>query len=371
MSEGSLPPQDSEPLVTPEMVPPQPPRGYYGFAPPPPPRPAGSRWWVWLLLLGIFGGGIGLLVLLAGYGGSMGPDVDVREQYHSGARLARNKIAIIRVEGTITTGEGYFKDQIEAVKQDKHVKGVVLRINSPGGTVTGSDYLYHHLRQMAEERKIPLVVSMGSLCASGGYYLAMAVGDQDDSIYAEPTTWTGSIGVIIPHYNVGGLMQEWSIKEDSIASHRLKQMGSITREMTEEERAIFQGLVDETFNRFKDIVKAGRPKLAENPARLDEVATGQIFTTKQALDLGLVDREGFLEEAIERTLELANLDGDKTKIVEYEAQLGLFDEVFMSSAIGGPPQATLASLLDLSAPRAYYLYTLLPGLDLAPSGARH
>src|SRR6185369_12594700 len=129
---------------------------------------------------------------------------------------------------------------------------------------------------------------------SGGYYVSMAVGDTENSIFAEPSTWTGSVGVVIPHYNFSGLMEKFQVEEDSIKSHRLKMMGSPFRPMTEEERGIFQGLVDESFTQFKEIVKAGRPKFRSNEAALTAVATGQVFTTKQALANGLVDKEGFI-----------------------------------------------------------------------------
>ena len=117
----------------------------------------------------------------------------------------RKKIAIIDVAGAIMEGEGFVKRQIDArAGRHRASSAVVLRVNSPGGTVTGSDYIYHHLRELVDERKLPMVVSMGSICASGGYYVAMAVGDEPDAIFAEPTTWTGSIGVIIPHYDLSG-----------------------------------------------------------------------------------------------------------------------------------------------------------------------
>lgn len=363
-SDFTTPPPAGPAPVEPELISRQPPRGPYSYAPPPPPR--GPRIWPWLVLLVLVLGGGFLLLRLVGAGGSLASEIKVREKYHSGARFSRDKIAIIRVEGAITEGEGYVKDQIDAVKDDKHVKAVVLRVDSPGGTVTGSDYIYHHLRELLAEREIPLVVSMGSLCASGGYYVAMAVGQQEGTIYAEPTTWTGSIGVIIPHFNFGGLLKEWNIEEDAVASHRLKQMGTVTRAMTEEERAIFQALVDETFGRFKDIVRAGRPKLAADEALLDSVATGQIFTTPQALEKGLVDHEGFLEDAIDGAAELARIDPEQVKVVEYGRNLGLLDELLLGPNARVNQMASLEALLDLTAPRAYFLCTWLPGIDLAP-----
>ncbi len=283
----------------------------------------------------------------------------VDEQYHSLSKTAQDKIAIITVDGAILDGDGFVKKQIDHVREDDHVRAVLLRVNSPGGTVTASDYLYHHLRKLAEERKLPIVVSMGGMAASGGYYIAMAVGDREKTIFAEPTTWTGSIGVIIPHYNVAGLMQKWEVEEDSIKSGPLKQMGTPTRAMTPEERAIFQHLVDDSFHRFQSIVKSGRPKLAEDEAALAKVSTGQVFTTNEALENGLVDQEGFIEEAIDRAVELAGVSASNVKVVKYKSRGGLFSLPFTAESRATPD---FSALVELASPRAWYLCTWLPSV---------
>lgn len=284
---------------------------------------------------------------------------NVRERYHSLNRFGGEKVAIIDVEGAILEGEGGFvKKQIDQVLKDDDVKGVVLRVNSPGGTVTASDYLLHHLKEMVAEREIPLVVSMGGICASGGYYISMAVGDKPDTIFVEPTTWTGSIGVVIPHYDVSGLMTEWKIADDSIQSAPLKTMGSPTKPMTEAERAVLQGLVDDSFARFKEIVVEGRPFFAENPAALEKVTTGQVFSANQAVETKIADRIGFIEAAIDRVIELAGLDRDDVRVVKYSRPPTLADALF-----GGSAQSSrfdLSAFLNLSVPQAYYMYTTLP-----------
>lgn len=257
-------------------------------------------------------------------------------------------------------GEEFFKKQIDLVRKDQRVKALVLRIDSPGGLVSVADFMLHHLQELAKERKIPIVVSMGGIAASGGYYVAMAVGDQSDCLFAEPTTFTGSIGVIIPHYDLSQLLEKWGVKEDSIASHRLKGMGSITRPMTEEERRIFQGLVDEAFGRFKEVVKQGRPKFRANPDALDKLATGQIFTAQQALDHGLVDKIGYLEDAVGRAIELAGLAPEEVEVLRYEREPTLAD--LLLGADASTPSLDLAALLDSTVPRAYYLCTRLPPL---------
>lgn len=328
-----------------------------------PPPPRRSLWRGLLSALLLTAPFLLVLYLLGSFFGTLtGGDAGVLlEEHHSLARLAPHKIAIVSIEGAILDGEGFAKRQIDAIREDQSVRAVVLRIDSPGGSVTASDYIYHHLRKLADEKKIPFVVSMGGMAASGGYYIAMAAGDTPDIIFAEPTTWTGSIGVIIPHYNVAGLMQRFEVEEDSIKSHPLKQMGSPTRKMTEEERQLFQELVDDAFTRFKEIVRSGRTRFREHPEALDALATGQVFTTNQALENGLVDREGFIEEAIDRAIELAQLDREQVEVIQYQRPFGLFDGLLLfGEAEAPPPSAELKALLDLTTPRAYYLCTWLP-----------
>ncbi len=148
------------------------------------------------------------------------------EHYHSLSQAARDKVAILDIEGVIGSGN-HAKRQIDRIAGDPNIVAIVLRVNSPGGTVTGSDYIYHHLKELKEKTKLPIVVSMGGIAASGGYYVSMAVGSEEDSIFAEPTTTTGSIGVIIPHYDLSGLMARFDIKDDSVVSHERKQILSM------------------------------------------------------------------------------------------------------------------------------------------------
>lgn len=322
-------------------------------------------------------GCLGFIVALAGTGGvlivllllfslsdlALTADDGIDEKHHSLNKHGASKVAIITIDGTILEGDGFVKKQIDRVRKDEDVKAVVVRVDSPGGTVTGSDFMLHHLNELRNDRKLPMVVSMGGLAASGGYYVSMCVGDTPDTIFAEPTTWTGSIGVIIPHYNVAGLMERYDIESDSVTSHRLKGMGSITKKMTDEERAIFQGLVDDSFGRFKEIIKSGRPKYRQNPEALDALATGQVFATNQALAAGLVDKEGFIEAAIDRAIELAGLDKSDTEAVRYEQPLGLSD-LFMG-AQSRKQTLDVSHLLDFASPRAWYVYVAVPTTELS------
>lgn len=307
---------------------------------------------------------LALLVIGAMQGGYSGDD-KLHEKWHSLSKTASDKIAIITIEGTIMGQEGYAKKQIDQVRDDENVRAIVVRVDSPGGTVTGSDYLYHHLKKLAADKRIPLVVSMGGIAASGGYYVAMAVGDTPDTIFAEPTTWTGSIGVIIPHYDVSELLEKWNVKDDSIASNPLKMMGSPTRKFPEairaEEQQILQGLVDSSFAGFKDIVLSGRPALRDKPDVQNVVFTGRIFTAKQAQENLLVDQLGFIEKAIDRAIDLAKLDKDKVQVVKYQRSTGLLDAMLFGQQ-SAKPAFDMSALAELAVPRAYYLCTWLPGI---------
>ncbi|QDU96354.1 signal peptide peptidase SppA [Lignipirellula cremea] len=286
----------------------------------------------------------------------------IQEKFHSGNERAADKVAIIEISGAIMDGEGYVKDQIDRVRADKSVKAVVLRIDSPGGGVSASDYLYYQLKNLREERDLPMVVSMGGMAASGGYYVAMAAKRLTEygTIFAEPTTTTGSIGVIIPHYDLTGLMSEYHVADDSIVSGPHKQMLSPTRVMSPEDRAILQTYVDSAFSRFKDVIKDGRPYFKQNPEKLDALATGQIYTAGQAEQNGLVDEIGYFDQALEQALKIGRLDRDQVRVIRYSKPMSVSQLVGLAQQPRS--QFDLKTLLDMSSPRAYYLATSLPSL---------
>ena len=325
-------------------------------------QPARSRMGRFLGLLGWVGLLLCVPVLLSMQAQKeeyFGTSDKLGERYHSGSKSATDKVAIIEVRGAIMEGDGYVKRQIDRVSGDENVKGVVLRVNSPGGTVTGSDYIYHHLRELVEEREFPLVVSMGALAASGGYYVSMAVGDQEDAIFAEPTTTTGSIGVIMPHYDLSGLLERYDVKNDAIVSHPRKQLLSMTRPISDEDRVVLQRYVDQAFTRFKNIVLDGRPEFKADPNKLDQVATGEIFSAEQAEIEGLVDRIGFLDDAVDRCIELTGLDKDDVRVVKYKRPITLLEAVGVGAGARQDPQM---SVLEMTVPRVYYMLTTLPGI---------
>ncbi len=344
----------------------------YGSPPPPPqvilqqqPPSAFGRYGKFLIVLLVLAV-MSLIGMSASYQSYFSEPGAPQEKYHSLSKTADKKIAIIDISDTILDTDGFVKQQLDRVRKDDDVVALVLRIDSPGGTVTASDFLYHHVVELAKDRKLPVVVSMGGICASGGYYIAMAVGEVEDTLFAEPTTWTGSIGVVIPHYDLSGMLASFHVKDDSIASDKFKLMGSPTRELSPaeraEERKLFQELVDNSFDRFKEIVLRGRPKYREDEDAFKKVTNGQIFTASQALELGLVDQIGFVEAAIERAAKLAKRDPDDLRCIKYQEPVTPLDAL-MSVKASEPPSvlSNLQALLDLSAPRAYYLCTWLPG----------
>jgi protease-4 len=312
--------------------------------------------------------GIAVLAAMASAGANaqyFQKDAKVVEQYHSLSKTAVAKVAVVDISGAIMGGGGFIRSQIDRIIADEDVKAVVLRIDSPGGTVSGSDEIHYRIQEMMKGRQVPVVVSMGGIAASGGYYIAMAAGGHDDVIYAEPATITGSIGVIIPHFDVSKLLKRLDIEDESITSGPLKGMLSPTKqvspELAQRERKILQALVDEMFGRFKTIVKQGRPKLDD--AKLAAVSTGQIFTAQQAIDAGLVDRIGFVEDAIGRAVELAGLTKETARVVKYVKPKGLVDEL-----IGGGVNASVRcatpweAFAEWTTPRAWYLCSWWPAL---------
>jgi protease-4 len=207
-----------------------------------------------------------------------------------------NNIAVIYLEGQISEGSGqltssgsitprYVKNRLEIAANDPKIAGVVLRINSPGGSVAASQEIADDIRNFSK----PIVVSMGDTAASGGYYIASAA----DYIVAQPGTMTGSIGVIMSIVNLEGLYELLGIKVENITSGRHKDM--LQRDLTSEEREKLQKLSDTAYLQFINDVAEGR---GMEVSEVENLATGELFTGSQALELGLVDALGGLEEAV-------------------------------------------------------------------------
>jgi len=235
-----------------------------------------------------------------------------------------NLIAVIYLEGTI--GENYGNsfnsrdvDKILKEVEDLSPKAVVLRVSSPGGTVYETDRIYNLIKNFKQKKNVKVYVSMGEVCASGGYYISMA----GDRIYAEPLTETGSIGVIMHLVNYEEFLKRIGINIITIKSGKFKDIGSPYRELTKEERAMFQGITDKLYEKFILVVKDGRKNLDETALR--NLAQGQIYLGEDACKLGLVDRVGTMEDVIADLEKELNLKGAKIK--EYKIQRSFLENI--------------------------------------------
>ena len=240
------------------------------------------------------------------------------------------------------------REELEKAEDDKQVRAVLLRINSPGGTVTASDILYHDIMRFKEHRKIPVVASILDVGASGGYYVALAA----DRILAHPTTVTGSIGVLMLTVNAGGLLEKIGVSASYVKSGEFKDMGSPFRSLRPEEQALFQELIDRFYGRFVELVARSR-RLDE--ARVRAFADGRVYTASQALALGLVDQIGYLDEAIATAKSAAGLT--EAKVIAYHRPRQYRATIY-SSAETPAPAATLPDLarIVVSGPRFLYLW---------------
>jgi len=219
-----------------------------------------------------------------------------------------DKVALVRIEGPIVDSKNPI-DEIKEYVKDPSVKAIVLRVDSPGGAVAPSQEIYEEVKKAVEKKKI--VVSMGSLAASGGYYISAPA----SRIVANPGTLTGSIGVIMEIPNVEGLMNKVGVKTEVIKSGRHKDIASVFRGIGREEREILQGVLDDVHDQFIKAVAEGRKML---PDQVKKLADGRIFTGKQAVSMGLVDELGNLEDAIKVAAKLSGIKGEPSVVSKKE-----------------------------------------------------
>mgnify|MGYP001770203891 FL=1 len=275
------------------------------------------------------------------------------------------KIAVLEVNGVIQdtgedvasifTSQGYnhrqFLNLIEKAADDRSVKGIILRVNSPGGGVVESAEIHKELLEAKEKSKKPIYVSMGSMAASGGYYISTAA----DKIFAAPDTMTGSLGVIMQGINYSELAEKFGVKTETIKSGPYKDIMSSTREMTKEERDILQKLVNNAYEGFVDVIAKGR-KMDETEVR--KIADGRIYDGRQAKELHLVDRLGYFDdtvEAMKKDLKLKN-----PQVIQYKANAGLESLLSMSVMKIFSKEMEFQGLYQLftkpNSPRLMYLY---------------
>lgn len=271
-------------------------------------------------------------------------------------RLATGpRIGVLEIEGVIGMGGRGGVDSQDALKvlkrftEDSDMKAILVRIDSPGGAVAPSQEIHDELRRVAESKVV--VCSMGSVAASGGLYVAMGC----DHIVAEPGTLTGSIGVISQFVNVKGLAERFSVKMETVKSGRLKDAGSPFRDMTPEDRAHWQLLVDQVYRQFVAAVAEGRD-MAEEDVR--QFADGRVLTGEQAQQLGLVDRLGNFHDAVDLAKEEAGIKGEPRLVYPPDERARFFEELW-GGAARALAEAVRAEVrreaLGLEGPGLYYL----------------
>ncbi|MGG7621016.1 signal peptide peptidase SppA [Bacillus coreaensis] len=277
---------------------------------------------------------------------------------------AAKKIAVLEVNGAIQdTGDvtsffqspGYnhsaFMENLDHVKEDKDVKGIILKVNSPGGGVVESAEIHDKLVEISEETKKPIYVSMGSMAASGGYYISAPA----DKIYASPETLTGSLGVIMQGVNYAGLAEKYGVEFVTIKSGEFKDIMSPSREMTEEEKNILQTMINNSYEGFVNVIASGRG-LTEEEVRT--IADGRIYDGRQAKEIGLIDDFGYFEDVTEAMKKNEKLAG--AQVVSYSENFG-FGSLFSMAAnkmVGKDIEMTgLMKLLSQpNSPRLMYMY---------------
>ena len=248
---------------------------------------------------------------------------------------AQNRIGVIDVTGIIS-GSQHIVNQVKKFRQDKRIRGIVLRIDSPGGSVGPSQEIYDEVLKTRESGKT-IYASMGAMAASGGYYIASAA----EKIFANPGTLTGSIGVIMAFTNAKGLMEKIGLQPKIIKAGNYKDIGSPARDMTKKERNLLQSVVDDVHQQFIEAIASGRGISIEE---VTTIADGRIFTGRQAHALNLVDELGGLQATIDQLSDKVGIIGSP-KIVNEKPRLGFLDWV-LKATINQPfmNQASIPSL---------------------------
>jgi protease-4 len=243
------------------------------------------------------------------------------------------------------------REELKKAAKDDKVKALVLRINTPGGTVTASDVIFRELELFKREKPVPVIAVMMDVAASGGYYVALAA----DSIMAHPTSVTGSIGVIMLTFNASGLLDKIGVTSNPIKSGERKDMGSPFRALTPDERGIFQAVIDDLHRQFVARV-VERRKLPEATAR--SLADGRIYTAEQALAHRLVDRIGYMPDALEAARQAAGITSARVVVYHRPRQYrATYYAEAQQPALGLSPTSALSSLIS---PGPKFLYLWMP-----------
>lgn len=257
---------------------------------------------------------------------------------------------------SIFSSPGYnhknFMRMLRTAGEDENVKGIIIRVNSPGGGVLESAEIHDGIVDIKEKYEKPIYISMGSMAASGGYYISTPA----DKIFASPETMTGSLGVIMQGINYAGLAEKYGVKFETIKSGPYKDIMSPTREITEEERKILQEMVDNSYQGFVNVIANGR-NMSEDKVR--QIADGRIYDGRQAKALGLIDEFGYLDDTINAMKELEGV-GD-VSVIQYESAFGFTSFFQVASQRLFSDDLELINLTKLmgqpNSPRLMYLYS--------------
>ena len=243
------------------------------------------------------------------------------------------------------------REELQKAEEDDAVKALIVRINSPGGTITSSDLIYREIDTFKTRRKIPVVAVMMDVAASGGYYAALAA----DTIVALPTTVTGSIGVIMLTVNTQGLMEKIGVAPLAIKSGDMKDAGSPFRPLTAQERAVFQSVIDQMYGRFVALIARSR-KIPED--RVRSFADGRIYTAEQAKALGLVDEIGYMDDVVAAARKAAGIE--EARVIMYQRPKDYRANFYSAAPAPVPGLETslqqLSALVSGSGPRFLYLW---------------
>ena len=247
--------------------------------------------------------------------------------------LGGDRIGVVEILGEVERPEPIL-DTLVSLRRDPSIKAIILRIDSPGGSVAPFQEIYREVLKTRKDKKV--VASMGTVAASGGYYVAAGA----DRIMANPGTATGSIGAIILFRNLEGLFGKLGIYRSAITSGKFKDAGSPDRALSEEEKGLFQRLVDDVHDQFVTAIAEGR---GLDRSRIEEVADGRLLTGRQALELGLVDKLGNFEDAVELAGSLAGISG-RPELVWAGREQETFLGRILREALSGAAESVVRAL---------------------------
>ena len=249
------------------------------------------------------------------------------------------------------------REELEQAAKDDRVQAVVLRINSPGGTVTASDIVFHEIMSFKTDRHVPVVADLLDMGTSGAYYVALAA----DEIVASPTTVTGSIGVVMYGVNFSGLMEKIGVKNQTLKTGAHKDIGSPLRKMTPEDKAILHSVLNQMQERFVSLVRERRPTL--DKAAAQTITDGRIFTADQALQAGLVDKIGYLDDALRVAKGRAGIT--EARVIMYRRPDEFAENVYSSQAALHPLEMNLVNfdLGGMGHASPQFMYMWLPNAE--------